>query len=124
MLEPLGAGLERAAQKKRVRQMDQTFGVVALLDASVAGRHEVVEGVGPDGGCHDEADAEWIVIGRSLKGHNDTPYRPLGGWPPSGRIWCFQLQLISNVISEHGLPDRGTRLSISGSTSRSIISWL
>jgi hypothetical protein len=29
-------------------------------------------------------------------GHNDTPI---------GHIWC----LISNVISEHGLPDRGIR---------------
>jgi hypothetical protein len=26
--------------------------------------------------------------------------RPPGGCPPSGRIWCFQLLLISNVISE------------------------
>jgi hypothetical protein len=33
------------------------------------------------------------------------------GWPPSGHIWCFQLLLISNVISQHGLPDRGIDLS-------------
>jgi pre-mRNA-splicing helicase BRR2 len=31
------------------------------------------------------------------------------GWPPSGRYWCFQLLLISDVISQHGLPDRGIR---------------
>jgi hypothetical protein len=34
------------------------------------------------GGCHDQADAEWIVIRRPLKGHNDMPYgRPTTGRP-------------------------------------------
>jgi hypothetical protein len=36
------------------------------------------------GGCHDQADAEWIVIRRPLRSHNDmyfgrpTPGRPIG----------------------------------------------
>jgi hypothetical protein len=34
---------------------------------------------------------------------------------PFGRIWCFQLLSINNVISKHGLPDRGTRLKVSHS---------
>jgi hypothetical protein len=47
------------------------------------------------GESYDQADAEWIVIWRQLRGHNDTPfgrptprpaYRPHGGWPPFGRI--------------------------------------
>jgi hypothetical protein len=31
--------------------------------------------------------------------HPWAAYRPPGGWPPSGRILCFQLLLISNDIS-------------------------
>jgi hypothetical protein len=39
------------------------------------------------GESHDQADAEWIVIGRSLWGHNDTPFGlPTPGWPPFGHI--------------------------------------
>jgi hypothetical protein len=53
---------------------------------------------------HDQANAEWIVIRRLLRGHNDTPFGcpaiwpfghlaiwPFGhlGWPCSGLIWCF-----------------------------------
>jgi hypothetical protein len=41
---------------------------------------------------------------------------PLGGHPgidhPVGIFGAFQLLLISNVLSEHGLPDRGTRLPV------------
>jgi hypothetical protein len=47
------------------------------------------------GGGHDQADAEWIVIRRPLRGRNDRPVRkgvskgeedgPAGG-PPAGRI--------------------------------------
>jgi hypothetical protein len=52
------------------------------------------------GGCHDETDADWLVIRGPLKGHKDTPFGwPTSGWPSSERIWCFQLLLISNVIS-------------------------
>jgi hypothetical protein len=40
------------------------------------------------GGCHDYADAEWIVIRRPLRGHNDT----LFGWPnPTQPINCKQV---------------------------------
>jgi hypothetical protein len=70
------------------------------------------------GESHDQADAEWIVIRRSLWGHNDTPFgrptpsRPAGhpgvGWP-SGVCCMFYLLLISNVIYYYALPDRGTR---------------
>jgi hypothetical protein len=38
-----------------------------------------------EGEAHDQADAEWIVIRRQLRGHNDTPFgRPAPG-RPSGR---------------------------------------
>jgi hypothetical protein len=60
-----------------------------------------------------------MVIRTQLSGQNDTPFgRPAPG-RPSGRagygrtlgVFCmFQLLLISNVISIHGLPDRGTLL--------------
>jgi hypothetical protein len=33
------------------------------------------------GGCHDWADAEWIVIRGPLRGLSDTPF----GWPTPGR---------------------------------------
>jgi hypothetical protein len=33
------------------------------------------------GEFHDQGDAEWIVIRRQLRGHNDTPC----GWPAPGR---------------------------------------
>jgi hypothetical protein len=33
------------------------------------------------GGFHDQGDAKWIVIRRSLWGHNDMPC----GWPAPGR---------------------------------------
>jgi hypothetical protein len=33
------------------------------------------------GGCLDQADAEWIVIWRPIRGHNETPFRrPFPGW--------------------------------------------
>jgi hypothetical protein len=56
---------------------------------------------------HDQADAKWIVIRGSLRGHDDmscgrpTPGRPIGClWVGrlAGRIWCFQLILISNIV--------------------------
>jgi hypothetical protein len=34
-----------------------------------------------EGGSHDQADAEWIVIRTQLRGHNDTPGGSAGGWP-------------------------------------------
>ena len=37
------------------------------------------------GGYHDEADAEWIVIRRPLRGHNDTPFGRLTPGRPIGR---------------------------------------
>jgi hypothetical protein len=37
--------------------------------------------VSPEGGCLDQADAEWMVIRRPLCGHNDTPF----GWPTADR---------------------------------------
>jgi hypothetical protein len=42
-------------------------------------------------GCefHDHGDAKWIVIRRSLWGHNDTPYRPARVRLPAGRKWCL-----------------------------------
>jgi hypothetical protein len=34
------------------------------------------------GGCHDWADAQWIVIRGPLRGHDDTPFgRPTPGQP-------------------------------------------
>jgi hypothetical protein len=36
------------------------------------------------GNCHDWADAEWIVIRRPLRGHNDTSF----GQPTPGRPRC------------------------------------
>ena len=33
------------------------------------------------GECHDQADAEWVVIRRPFRGHNDTPL----GQPTPGR---------------------------------------
>jgi hypothetical protein len=41
------------------------------------------------GESHDQADAEWIVIRRQLRGHNDTPFGPPWG---SGRplgVFCM-----------------------------------
>jgi hypothetical protein len=36
------------------------------------------------GGCHDSADAEWIVIRGLLRGHNDMSCgQPTSGWPIS-----------------------------------------
>jgi hypothetical protein len=58
-----------------------------------------------------------LVIRGQLRGLNDTPFgRPTPGRPighpgighPQGVCWCFQFVSISNVISRHGLPDRGT----------------
>jgi hypothetical protein len=37
-------------------------------------------------------------------------YRPLGGWPPLGRIWWFQLLLISNNVFWASAPDHGIHL--------------
>jgi hypothetical protein len=51
------------------------------------------------GQFHDQGDAKWIVIREQLRGNNNTPFwrpTPGHGWPPSGRIWWFQLLLISN----------------------------
>jgi hypothetical protein len=45
------------------------------------------------GKFHDQGDAKWIVIRGQIRGHNDTPYQPPGGWPPSGRIWCFLITI-------------------------------
>jgi hypothetical protein len=46
---------------------------------------------------HDQGDAEWIVIRRQLRGHNDTPFERqtprLAYWPPGG--------LLPSVISEN-----------------------
>jgi hypothetical protein len=56
---------------------------------------------------HDQADAEWIVIRRPLRGHNDTPFgRPTPGRPigrpgvchPQGVFGAFryyQLEMLS-----------------------------
>jgi hypothetical protein len=47
--------------------------------------HETIEG-----GSHDQADAEWIVIRTQLRGHNDAPF---------GRILYVLVTIkISNVI--------------------------
>jgi hypothetical protein len=35
-----------------------------------------------------------------------------GGWPPSERLWCFYLLLISSGISQDGLPDCGNHLEV------------
>jgi hypothetical protein len=36
------------------------------------------------GDFHDQGDAEWIVIRKPSKGHNDTPFWwPILGWPIS-----------------------------------------
>jgi hypothetical protein len=58
------------------------------------------------GRCHDQADDDWIVVRRPLRGHDDMPFgwpttgRPgFGQWSPLGCFWCFQLILIGNVIS-------------------------
>jgi hypothetical protein len=61
------------------------------------GEVRIEEGIGggsksnpTTGGCHDEADAEWIVIRGPLRGHNNMPFGRLtpgfGQWPPSGHI--------------------------------------
>jgi hypothetical protein len=44
---------------------------------------------------------------RPLGGQPRLAYRPPGGWPPSVRIWWFQLLLISNTIFLHCPPDHG-----------------
>jgi hypothetical protein len=60
------------------------------------------------GRCHDQTDAEWIIIIGPLRSHIDMRF----GWPTSGHpidrqgagrppgvLWYFQLLLISFVIS-------------------------
>jgi hypothetical protein len=76
------------------------------------------------GKFHDQGDTKWIVIRRSLWGHNDTPC----GWPAPGRpigrpgsghpqgvmggFSYYQLViLISNIIFQHCPPDRGIHLT-------------
>jgi hypothetical protein len=70
------------------------------------------------GEFHDQVDAKWIVIRRSLWGHNDMPC----GWPASGRpighpgsgssqgvfggLSYYQLLMLSsNIIFQHCSPD-------------------
>jgi hypothetical protein len=60
-----------------------------ILQQSIA-REGPSQHQGTKGEFHDQGDAEWIVIRRSLCGHNDTPcgrpaYQPPGVWPPG--VW-------------------------------------
>jgi hypothetical protein len=52
-----------------------------------------------DGGCHDEANAEWIVIGEPLRGLNDMPLRRPTPGPPIGRPGAGHLQGVFGVFS-------------------------
>jgi hypothetical protein len=73
-----------------------------------------------EGDFHDQGDAEWIVIRRSLWGHNcmpfgrPTPGRPIGwlgvGLPQGimgGFSYYWLVMLISNIILKHCPPDLG-----------------
>jgi hypothetical protein len=49
----------------------------------------------PWGEFHDQGDAKWMIIRRSLWSHNNTPcgrpaYQPPGVWPPAGRNGWFR----------------------------------
>jgi hypothetical protein len=68
------------------------------------------------GKFHDQGDAKWIVIRRSLWGHNDMPSRrPAPGQPigrpgpgrPPGIVGVFQLLLIGDTDFSHCPPDLG-----------------
>jgi hypothetical protein len=51
---------------------------VGDLTNHIEARHATIA----TGGSHDQADAEWIVIRRQLRGHDDTPFgRPAPGRP-------------------------------------------
>jgi hypothetical protein len=43
----------------------------------------------PLGGCQDQADAEWMVIRRPLRGYNDTPFGRAGVGRPKGVFGVF-----------------------------------
>jgi hypothetical protein len=51
------------------------------------------------GGCHDKADAEWIVNRRSLGGHNDLPFRRPALGRPIGRLVVGHPQGVFGVFS-------------------------
>jgi hypothetical protein len=87
----LGLGTEEALAKLRID-------VEKLLIEQSSGESIIEDPDVEKGGCHDQADAEWIVIrGLLLRDHDDTPfgrpispaYRPPAVWPPSERVWCF-----------------------------------
>jgi hypothetical protein len=46
------------------------------------------------GGCHDQADTEWIVIRGPLRGHTDTPFRRPTPGRPIGRPGLATLGVI------------------------------
>jgi hypothetical protein len=54
----------------------------------------------PNGEFHDQGDAKWKVIRGQLRGHNDTPF----GRQTFGRIWWFQLLLISKKLFSNIVP--------------------
>jgi hypothetical protein len=51
------------------------------------------------GGCHDLADAEWIVIRRPLRGHNDTPFGQPTPSRPIGRRGVGHAQSVFGIFS-------------------------
>jgi hypothetical protein len=63
-------------------------------------------GIWRDSNLGSDSDPIQIRFGSDIHGMEFTyalrvaDPRPRGGWPPSGRVWCFQLLLIYNVISE------------------------
>jgi hypothetical protein len=78
------------------------------------------------GEFHDQGDAKWIAIRRSLWGHNDAPYGwPAPGWPidrlgsgcPQGVIGVFQLQLTGG--GERGMGCSRQRVYYAGKPLRS-----
>jgi hypothetical protein len=55
------------------------------------------------GGCHDQADAEWIEIRKPLGGHNDTPFGQPTPGQPIGRPRVGPSQGIFGVFSYYHL---------------------
>jgi hypothetical protein len=50
-------------------------------------------------GCHDQADAEWIVIRGPVRGHDDTPFGQPTPGQPIGHAEVGPIQGVFGVLS-------------------------
>jgi hypothetical protein len=93
---------------KTIRPTSPPVHLILRIHADVEGGGDVSEAFGPhprrqrplaSGGCHDQADAEWMEIRRLLRGHNDTPFGQPTPGRPIGRPGVGHPQGVFSVIS-------------------------